>query len=379
MLDRHRSDSSYAAPLRWRPIFASLVMVAANSLGAGRALGQTVEAEALIRKGLDLRHQGHDAQAVPYLENAYKLSRTPRTAAQLGLVSMALGYWVDAERYLDEALGDPDNPWVATNRHTLEAARGRVRGFVGDLTITGDPDGAEVLVNGKLIGHLPLAKPVHIGKGVVEVALRAPGYSQASKTVTVEGAGKNSLSMVLVRDPTATIPTGAGSGASTPIKVAEHETPQAGVRPMVVRVPEAREGPTPTRRSALRPFAWGTAVGSLGGLTLGIVETFAARDKLNSFNTHTSASPTDPTMRVLDCTTNQLTPDCKTIRDTYSAAKTIAVVGYVVGGALAVTSVVLFVVSSATQNDNSGRSTTVSSFGCAPMLATAGATCDFGF
>lgn len=379
MLARHRSDSSYTAPVRWRPVLVSLVVVAAISLGADRALGQTGEVEALIRKGLDLRHQGRDAQAVPYLENAYKLSRTPRTAAQLGLVSMALGYWVDAERYLDEALADPDSPWVATNRPTLEAARGRVRGLVGDLTITGEPNGAEVLVNGKLIGRLPLAKPVHIGKGVVEVSLRAPGYAQASKTVTVEGAGKNSLSMVLVRDPTATSPTSAGSGDGIAIKVTGHETPQAGATPLVLPVPEAPEGPAPTHRMGLRPFAWGTAVGALGGLTLGIVETFAAQDKLNSFNAHTSASPTDPTMRVPDCTTSQLTPDCKTIRDAYSSAKTIAVVGYVVGGALAATSVVLFVVSSSTQKDDGGRSTTASSFGCAPMLATTGATCAFRF
>jgi len=315
---------------------------------------------------------------VPYLENAYKLSRTPRTAAQLGLVSMALGYWVDAERYLDEALGDPDNPWISANRPALEAARTRVRGLVGDLTITGSPDGAEVVVNGHLVGRLPLPRPVHLGKGVVEVTLRAPGYSPASNTVTVEGGGKNTLSMALAREAHASTPTSAGSADEASIKDAGAEKPNVVVTPLVPRPPEDRDGPAPSHRSALRPFAWGAAIGSLAGLTLGVVETFVAQDKLNAFNNHSSPSPSDPSMRVVDCTTSQLTPDCKTLRDSYDVAKTVAIVGYVVGGALAVTSVALFVLSPSRQSDDNRRPSTMS-FGCAPMLATTGATCAIRF
>ena len=72
--------------------------------------GDSAEAEALIRQGVELRAQKKDERALPLFEKAYQLSRTPRTAGQLGLVEIALGYFVDAEKYLSEALGSPDHP-----------------------------------------------------------------------------------------------------------------------------------------------------------------------------------------------------------------------------------------------------------------------------
>jgi hypothetical protein len=59
---------------------------------------------------------------------------------------MALGYWIEADQYLTEALTVADHPWVEKNRETLEQARTKVRGMIGELTITGAPAGAEVLV-----------------------------------------------------------------------------------------------------------------------------------------------------------------------------------------------------------------------------------------
>jgi tetratricopeptide (TPR) repeat protein len=116
------------------------------SLAAATAFAQAEDAEAAIRQGMDLRKQGQDARALPYLEKAYKLSRTSRTAAQLGLVQMGLGYWVDSEHHLDEALADPDNYWVAKNRPVLEGALTRVRSMIGSLVITGQPTGAEASI-----------------------------------------------------------------------------------------------------------------------------------------------------------------------------------------------------------------------------------------
>ena len=102
-----------ATPRRWLLGVAAALLMA---LVPVTSFAQAQDAEAAIRQGMELRKQGEDARALPYLEKAYQLSRTPRTAAQLGLVQMGLGYWVDAERHLDEALSDPDNYWVAKTR-----------------------------------------------------------------------------------------------------------------------------------------------------------------------------------------------------------------------------------------------------------------------
>src|SRR5215475_9606181 len=126
--------------------------------------GDSAEAEALIRQGVELRAQKKDERALPLFEKAYQISRSPRTAGQLGLVEMALGYFVDAERYLGEAVASPDHPWVAKNLPTLKAQLAAAKAQIGELYIVGEPAGAEVLVNGKPVGKLPLAAPIRLDK-----------------------------------------------------------------------------------------------------------------------------------------------------------------------------------------------------------------------
>ena len=57
---------------------------------------------------------------------------------------MALGYFVDAERYLGEAVASPDHPWVAKNLATLKAQLATAKAQIGELYIIGEPAGAEV-------------------------------------------------------------------------------------------------------------------------------------------------------------------------------------------------------------------------------------------
>src|SRR5688500_10991836 len=56
--------------------------------------------EELIRQGVALRRSGQDQAALPLFQKAHEIGHTPRTAAQLGLVEMALGYVLEAERDL---------------------------------------------------------------------------------------------------------------------------------------------------------------------------------------------------------------------------------------------------------------------------------------
>src|SRR5579872_2645775 len=155
---------------------------------AGPAWATDVESvEALVRQGVELRQQRHDARALPLFQKAYGMSRNPRTAGQLGLCEMALGYWLDAESHLSEALNVPDNPWVSRNLADLTGALAAVRTNISDVTVTGEPKDAEVMVNGQSVGRLPLAAPVRLGKGAADVELRAPGYVSATRSLMIPG------------------------------------------------------------------------------------------------------------------------------------------------------------------------------------------------
>src|SRR4026208_2372075 len=72
--------------------------------------GDSAAAEARIRGGGDRRAKKREERALPLFEKAYQVSRSPRTAGQLGLVEMALGYFLDARRDLGEAGAAPGPP-----------------------------------------------------------------------------------------------------------------------------------------------------------------------------------------------------------------------------------------------------------------------------
>ena len=236
--------------------------------------GDSAEAESLIRQGVELRAQKKDERALPLFEKAYQLSRTPRTAGQLGLVEMALGYFVDAEKYLGEAVASPDHPWVAKNLATLKAQLATAKSQIGELYVIGEPDGAEVLVNGKVLGKLPLSTPIRLDKGRAEVQVRAPGYVATTDMVTMVGGKREDRSYRLQREAVAVAPpppvpvqpvqpampkplesTPPPAVAATPPPAGDTGAPAASI----TTAPAPDQGGEP---SSLRPIAWGVGIGA---------------------------------------------------------------------------------------------------------------------
>jgi hypothetical protein len=156
------------------------------------------DVEKLIQRGTELRKQGRDQQALPLFQQAYEIAATPRTAAQLGLCESQLGYYLAAEGHLIEALAGR-NEWIEKYRTVLKTSLGKVQKEIGEVMVTGSPPDAEVFVNGKRAGRLPL-KPARVVAGQVRVELRAPGYRDRTETVVV--AGESRASVVVKLEPT---------------------------------------------------------------------------------------------------------------------------------------------------------------------------------
>src|SRR5512138_3799471 len=73
------------------------MLVVVSLLASSVAMAESEEPEALIRQGIELRRRGDDARAHGYFKRAYELSKTPRAAAQLGLVDQAVGRFAEAD------------------------------------------------------------------------------------------------------------------------------------------------------------------------------------------------------------------------------------------------------------------------------------------
>jgi tetratricopeptide (TPR) repeat protein len=102
------------------PLLVFLAIVASPSR---LAFAQSnAEADAAISKGVELRRQNKDEEALAQFQRAYKISATPRAKAQMGLAEQAIGRWADAERDLDEAMTQASDPWIIRQRAVLTEA-----------------------------------------------------------------------------------------------------------------------------------------------------------------------------------------------------------------------------------------------------------------
>ena len=192
---------------------------------AALARADAAEVEALIAKGNELRRAGTPGPALPYFQKAYELARTPRTTGQLGLAELAAGYPVEAEAHLATALQSPNDSSIMKYRKMLTDALAIARSQIGELIIDGSPAGAEILIDGRGKGVLPLSSPVKLVAHDVELVVQATGYVPRKQLVPIAGAQRQALTINLEKiEKTAEAPpivTPTGSPPSAPVATPE--------------------------------------------------------------------------------------------------------------------------------------------------------------
>ncbi len=302
-----------------------------------------IEVEALLQKGNDLRRSGDDQAALPVFARAHELAPGPRTAVQLGLVEQALGRWADADLHLTTGLRAKQDPWILRNRDTIEEALGRVKHHVGRVEITGEPVGAEVLIGGRRVGHVPLAEPVRVSAGTVDVELRAPGYRPTLRTLMIAGGQYQPVVMRLERIGS---PIGSLPEAVT-------DSPEASTSGLAGRA---------------TPFIkYGALGGAAIGLGVGIFAVARHSDLVGSFNGRGCVEDGGG-MGVLN--NGSYDTECATLAADYQNAKTLAIVGFVGAGAMVATAAILHFVGRPTEPERTSLG--AGPVRCAPALGGRG-------
>lgn len=172
---------------------------------AGPTPGAQKQADDVIQKGNELRRRGDNYGAFEYFRQAHDLAPTPKTAAQLGLAEQATGRWADAEGHLTDALRDTQNAWIKKNREVLRQALEDAHVHVGRVEIVGDPPKASVLVNGKVVGSMPLAAPIAVNAGNVDVEVSADGFITERRSINAPAQQVQTL--VIRLEPVKRVPS----------------------------------------------------------------------------------------------------------------------------------------------------------------------------
>jgi hypothetical protein len=348
------------------------------SIVFGRTQVRAEDADELVKRGIELRRKSKDTDALAEFKKAWAISKAPRIEAQMALAEQALGLWVAAEEHLLEALTHAkSDPWTRKNSTTLTSALTVIQRHLGTLDVWGTPAGAAIFVNEKRIGTLPLEHPVRVSDDSVILRVHADDFLEWTRTVRVDPGQSIRQHVELIPGASAAAPTQPPVAASDTGK-ARGDTSPAGsaVTPpleakAVAGIPEASPPPVtapradvqPSSSGGLRPYAWAAGAGAVLGIGLGVVETLVANNKHNQFN------------GLPECGTSNLTGTCRTIQDDHDRAVTLATVGYVSGGGLAVLSAVFFILSSSGDEDPPASVARA----CVGDVALRGLACVFSF
>lgn len=302
------------------PVRVLLVLILSGAPAAARGTSSARnDAESLTTEALKLRRAGKDLEALQKLEQAYAQQPSPKAAAQLGLCLQALGRWSDADVRLSEALSASDDPWVAKNKVVLKEQLEAVKTHVARIEVLGEPQGAEVIINGKPAGRLPLPAPVSVDEGNVEIEMRAPGHEDATRSLVLRGGQYQRIPIRLAAM--------AHAAATDESDTASEHTAAPAVSA------SAGEAAPPTASGARTVLKW-SALG-LGALSLagGVVASVAYLNNVDSFDSYKNEDGSPQCFargsEAVDAAGVAVGGRCQSALDGYRSAATWAIAGYV--------------------------------------------------
>lgn len=310
-------------------LLAALLRVGtAQAQSACPSAAQAEEAEA---QGMAANQTGDHEGALRRFEQSHALCGGARAQGRMAIALMALGRWGEADRWMRSALAVQGDPWVTSNRASLDQQLSVIGQHVGELLVTGEGGAGQVLVDGRPLASFPMGGPVRVTAGSVVIRVDSTGQHPVERTERVEVGRLTRVQITLV-------PLGA-TGPS-----------QGG-------------GSTDNGRGLRQALAW-TSVG-LGAVGLG-VGIWATQERLNRRAVYDDRCPPGfPRERQSVC-------DGLLAQVSEGGIVAAQVGGFIAAGAFVTTAVVLF----ATMPD---ASPSARAFACGPGPGTFGVGCEGRF
>src|SRR5262245_30275843 len=167
-----------------------------GSLGIqSAAAAEDAVVEALIQRGIQLRRNNSDEEALAVFLEAEKQDPTSvRVLLHVVTAAQAAGKWLLADSYMRKVTALESDPYYQRHADAIDVVRRSIAARVGTFQAQGGPDGASVRLDGQLVGTLPMTVPASIEAGAYLMEVHKPGFYRLRRNVTISGG-------VLTREP----------------------------------------------------------------------------------------------------------------------------------------------------------------------------------
>jgi len=187
------------------------------------------QARVLYETGAAAFEAGDYSTALANLDESYRLFGSLRTLYSLGLCHHRTGNFPAAVRELEQYLREAGADAPAELRTQAEERIAEMRAEMARLDVRVNVDGAEILIDGDVVGSSPLVDPLDVGPGWHVVEARREGYDGEPQRVSVANGTSASVALVLQEQPRPVEPeppdVGPGPGPAATLQYG----PPAGV------------------------------------------------------------------------------------------------------------------------------------------------------
>jgi hypothetical protein len=151
----------------------------------------------LYKKGNELYDKSKWAEAETMYRAAFELRQSFEIAGNLGDVEMIQGKPRDAAEHLAFALREFPPSGKPPQKEALQKRLREATNMIGTVHVKVSVPGAEVLVDGKVIGKSPLDYDIYVDRGERLIEARREGYEPAKEKVTATSGSKHDVSLTL--------------------------------------------------------------------------------------------------------------------------------------------------------------------------------------
>lgn len=211
-----RTVSGFALSAGLVALAPTLAHAQSDASTAASSAAPNTEAAAHFERGVELYNDGALDGAMVEFERAYELVPDYRVLYNIARVHVEQNHYVEGinayERYLKGGAGEISE----ARREQVEAALEKLRGRIANVWVTSNATGADLYVNGKAVGTLPLQKAVPLDPGTCELRVEKPGYQTSQQTLKVAGGDTPRITLDLTALPTAANPSPAAHVSGPP-------------------------------------------------------------------------------------------------------------------------------------------------------------------